>query len=69
MISILVIYIIGAIVFPIYMFLFWKQKRWNYTVGDLIFSIVLCWISWLGTFFLFIEYMSDKTLFRFNDKR
>lgn len=64
----LVVYIIGAIVFPVYMFLLWKHRKWDYTVDDLIFSIINCWLSWVGIFFLFIEYMGDKTLFRFHDK-
>nr|DAN01153.1 MAG TPA: hypothetical protein [Crassvirales sp.] len=68
MTAILVVYIIGAIIYPIYMAMLWKHKRWNFSVGDLLFGIMTCWFSWVGILFLFIEFMSDKTLFRFHDK-
>lgn len=68
MTAILVVYIIGAIIYPIYMAMLWKHKRWNFSVDDLLFGIMTCWLSWVGILFLFIEFMSDKTLFRFHDK-
>lgn len=68
MTAILVVYIIGAIIYPIYMAMLWKHKRWNFSVDDLLFGIMTCWFSWVGILFLFIEFMSDKTLFRFHDK-
>lgn len=46
----LVIYIIGVILSPIYMFMLWKHKKWNYTAKDLLFGILSSWMSWLGIF-------------------
>lgn len=55
-----ILYVIGVIIAPIAVFYQCKIEKIDYTLTDLIFSIIFSWVSWILILLIIVEVIMVK---------
>lgn len=64
----LVAYLIGVILAPVAVIMSHKVRKVNYTLGDLLFSIFTCWMSWIVVLSFATDIYYNVILFKYDEE-